>query len=111
MDRFPLMLVRFPARTSDAAQLQDGRYDTTVVHSEDEIQAGWYETAALARQAHDEDEAAIEAAGMKAADVSDDELPATRAELEQKATELGVTFDGRTSDKTLARKIGEAIKA
>jgi hypothetical protein len=38
-----------------------------------------------------------------------DEAPPTRAELEQKASELGLKFDGRTGDATLARRIAEAI--
>ncbi len=36
--------------------------------------------------------------------------PATRAELEQKANELGVKFDGRTNDKRLGEKIEAALK-
>ena len=39
----------------------------------------------------------------------DDNAPPTRAEMEQKARELGIKFDGRTSDKTLLRKIEEAL--
>lgn len=35
----------------------------------------------------------------------------TREELEQKATELGLKFDGRTSDKRLAALIAEALAA
>lgn len=35
--------------------------------------------------------------------------PPTRAELEQKANELGIKFDGRTTDKKLAAKIAEAV--
>ncbi len=38
-----------------------------------------------------------------------DESPPTRAELEQKARELGVSFDGRTTDKRLAERIAAAI--
>lgn len=34
----------------------------------------------------------------------------TRAELEQKATELGVSFNSRTSDATLADRIAAALK-
>lgn len=36
--------------------------------------------------------------------------PATRAELEAKAAELGLKFDGRTRDGKLAAMIGEALK-
>lgn len=39
------------------------------------------------------------------------ELPPTRAELDAKATELGIKFDGRMSDKTIADKIAENLKA
>lgn len=41
--------------------------------------------------------------------ISDD--PATRAELEQKAGELGIKFDGRTSDAKLAKAIADALAA
>lgn len=34
----------------------------------------------------------------------------TRAELEQKANELGLKFDGRTGDKKLGEMIAEALK-
>ena len=39
----------------------------------------------------------------------DDDAPPTRDELEAKARELGVKFDGRTSDKTLLSKIEAAL--
>jgi hypothetical protein len=39
---------------------------------------------------------------------SDNNEP-TRAELEQKAKELGVKFDGRTSDEKLLRLINELV--
>jgi hypothetical protein len=40
-----------------------------------------------------------------ALDVSDDDAPPTRAELEAKAAELGIKVDKRWSDKTLAERI------
>ncbi len=40
----------------------------------------------------------------------DNNAPATRDELEQKANELGVKFDGRTTDKRLGEKIEAALK-
>lgn len=43
-------------------------------------------------------------------DTPAEDAPPTRAELEAKATELGIKFDGRTADKTLAAKIAEALK-
>jgi hypothetical protein len=39
----------------------------------------------------------------------DDNAPPTRKELEAKATELGVNFDGRTTDKRLGERIKEAL--
>ena len=50
------------------------------------------------------------AASISEAPVPDDDAPPTRAELEQKARELGVKFDGRTSDGTLLRRINAAMK-
>lgn len=41
--------------------------------------------------------------------VSDDYAPPTRKELETKATELGIKFDGRFSDKKIAQLIDEAL--
>ena len=38
-----------------------------------------------------------------------EDAPPTRSELEQKATELKLKFDGRTADAKLARLIAEAI--
>ena len=43
------------------------------------------------------------------AKAADDTAPATRAELEQKAAELGIKFDGRTTDKKLAGLIDAAL--
>ena len=40
----------------------------------------------------------------------DDNSPPTRKELELKADELGVWYDGRTSDKKLLERITEALK-
>jgi hypothetical protein len=40
-----------------------------------------------------------------------DEAPPTRAELEAKATELGIKFDGRTGDKKLGQLIQDRLSA
>lgn len=42
-------------------------------------------------------------------DESDDDSAPTREELEAKATELGLKFDGRTSDAGLLKKIEAAL--
>jgi hypothetical protein len=56
-NRFPQMLYRLPATQPDAPTLQDGRYDTRIVHDEEAHGAaladGWHEDHGQARQAHD----------------------------------------------------------
>jgi len=39
-----------------------------------------------------------------------DDAPPTREELEEKARELGIKFDGRTGDKLLLKRITEALE-
>lgn len=56
------------------------------------------------------DFAAAKADGWRLTQGEPDDTPVTRAELEQKARELGVKFDGRTTDKKLAALIDEAMK-
>lgn len=60
---------------------------------------GWCLTAEETKQAKQEEQAKQPAA----LDVVD------RAELEKQATELGIEFDGRTSDKKLKERIDEAL--
>ena len=51
-------------------------------------------------------------AAAKVADEPVDEVSGpTREELESKADELGLSYDGRTSDKKLAERIAEALEA
>lgn len=45
----------------------------------------------------------------KPEDVEEDNKPPTREELEAKAKELGITFDGRTTDKSLTEKIEHVL--
>lgn len=42
--------------------------------------------------------------------VPEDDAPPTRAELESKAEELGLKFDGRIGDKKLLKLIEDAIR-
>ena len=127
MDQFPCMRYRFPAKLRDAAHLQDGIYDTRTASDEAEADAlradGFYDTAAEAKEVGDaaakvaSDEAAAAAdakrledakALLAAADA--DKTPPTRAELEQKATELGITFAPNIGDAKLAERIAEKLK-
>lgn len=43
--------------------------------------------------------------------VPEDDAAPTRAELEAKATELGIRFDGRTKDKKLGQLIQDRLSA
>ena len=40
----------------------------------------------------------------------EEQNPPNRAELEQKADELGIKFDGRTTDRKLLEKINEVLR-
>jgi len=70
------------------------------------LAAGWHPTLPAAVDAWRSPPAPIVS---PVAEPVDDNAAPTRAELEQKATELGIKFDGRTGDKTLLRKIEEAL--
>jgi hypothetical protein len=97
MMKTPTMVLRYPG---SKAQLQDGAYDYLIVDADDVGSAladGWHRTAAEAK-----------AAGTPKDEPKPDAEP-TRAELEQKATELGIKFDGRTGDKKLAALIAEKV--
>lgn len=126
MDQFPTMLYRHPSVARDAASLQDGFYDTAIAKDAAERDAlladGFHDTAAEARAVSDA--AAAAAAAKVKADAEAAELERarqvlaaaegsapTRAELEQKATELGIKFDGRTSDKKLADLIKATLES
>ncbi len=57
-----------------------------------------------------EAQAKIKAAEPVEAAVPDENAPPTREELETKATELGIPFNGRTSDKKLSGLIATALQ-
>lgn len=70
------------------------------------LDAGWHRTLpeAAAPKAK-----AAPVAPVAPAVIPSDDAPPTRAELEAKALDLGIKFDGRTPDATLARKIADAM--
>jgi hypothetical protein len=82
-----------------------GTYDFVGVNDQQELEQklseGWFDSL----------EAAIAGKAAKAVSepVLDDSAPPTREELETKATELGIKFDGRYSDKKIAQMIDEAL--
>ena len=78
-------------------------------HLDDEtVASGWFRTIPEALAA-----VAPVVASEPVSDVPEvvpDDAPPTRAEMEQKATELGVKFDGRTTDAKLLQRIEGALK-
>ena len=69
---------------------------------------GWFATLPEAAESFLNPKPSAEAI---VAEVVEDDAPPTRAEMEAKATELGIKFDGRTSDARLLAKITEALRA
>lgn len=100
MDFEPTMVYK----ASGPHQRLGGTFDYKGVNTQEEfdaaIEAGWYSTL----------DEAIAPKTQKAPEPVND-APPSRAELEQKATELGLKFDGRTGDKKLGEMIAEALKA
>jgi len=68
------------------------------------INEGWFDSVPAALEGKRPQEVKKDAA-----EVPSDNAPVTRAELEAKATELGIKFDGRTSDAKLAKLIGDNL--
>lgn len=95
---FPRLVYRCPGPW----QCPGGTYEALAVQDEADlaasVKAGWFATLpeAIAGESQDVEE-------------SNDDAPPTRAELEQKARELGIKFDGRTSDKKLLANITAAL--
>jgi len=109
MTDFPTILYKTPGPHKKP---RGGTYKTTGAADKAEfdelLKKGWfpsYEEAAAGKAAGK----IIEAA--EAFEDAVDEVSApTREELEAKAKELGVSFNGRTSDKKLAERIAEALE-
>ena len=83
-----------------------GTYDFVGVKNAEELQAklkdGWFLSFSEAIQP--------KKVASVVAPTEDDTAPPTRQELEEKATELGIKFDGRYSDKKISQLIEEALK-
>lgn len=110
---FPTLVYRCPGN----CQRKGGTYAWLPVKDEAQLDAaladGWFVTLPEAIQAHDLPQKPAIAPVIEALIVADaaDNAPPNRDELEQKAKELGIKFDGRTSDKKLAASITEALNA
>lgn len=75
------------------------------------LASGWFEgrDAAVAARKGIQPSAATSNTPEAASAAADDAAPPTRAELEQKATELGLQFNDKTKDDRLAKMIAKAI--
>jgi hypothetical protein len=93
------MLYRYPG----TEPLHGGLFATLVVADAKAhkvaLADGWHEASDQAREAHE------------AAKAPKRSQAPTREELEQKAMELGISFDARVSDKKLGEQIAEKLKA
>lgn len=98
-------------------QRPGGGYDYLHVKDETELKNaladGWFETLEAAVEAIKPKKFAEAPVSKPAEPVSgpfvDDDAPPTRGELEAKAIELGIKFDGRFSDKKIAQLIDEEL--
>ena len=104
----PTMVLKYPGKH----QFQDGSYDYQIVDESDvdaALAEGWFRTKEEAKQAYKAPTPVAELVKDMAALADNIDAPPTRAELEQKAKELGLKFDGRTTDKKLAALIAEKV--
>lgn len=108
MTEFPTIVYRCPGQHGGP----DGStFDYLGVADDDALSAalskGWRET--LAEAIAGDKAGAILTEVKEAQEAIDDVSPATRDELEQKAKELGIGFNSRTSDAVLAQRIAEKV--
>lgn len=113
MNEFPRMLYK----AGGPEEIHGGRFSTLIVHNDDDLDAalagGWSMTTPEAIEAAKPPAvqgATATSLSLAAQDNPDTAAP-TRSELEQKATELGITFGNRLGDAKLAALIDEALKA
>lgn len=113
-DQFPMMLYKAPGRN----EVHGMMLDHVLVHNADELEEkleqGWFEktTDAHAAYVREQARAAEERAALanteaaaRANSNAPDTAPPTRAELELKARELGIAFNGKTTDAALSKLI------
>jgi hypothetical protein len=100
---FPTIVYKCPGQHSAFA---GQTYAYSAARDEDElaelVKAGWHDSLVAAVNA-------VNGVSVEKVEDVDDESAPTRAELEDKARELGLKFDGRTSDAKLGRMIIEAL--
>ena len=108
MTDFPTMVYRSPGSHRASG---GGTFDYLGVDDATAFKAalsnGWRETIAEAIAGNKAGDILTEV--KEAQEAVDDVSPATRDELEQKARELGVSFNKRTSDEILSQRIAERL--
>ena len=100
-------LYRCPGSIRDAID-KSLTWDSVFVADEDVpamLKAGWHESIAAASVAPTSAPQEVEVPQF----VPSDDAPPTRDELERKARDMGLKFDGRTSDRKLAAMIADAL--
>lgn len=105
---------RFVYKPFGSNEFKGKRYSYLQVSNEEEyasaISLGWYDNRADAFDSLD-----VKKEETKTEEPNPEKDPETpkdlRAELEKTARELGIKFDGRTSDKKLMASIESAVKA
>jgi hypothetical protein len=99
---FPSMVYKVPGKHVRP----HGTYDFAGVNNIEEFEAkikeGWFPSFSEATESKKIEPVTKEAK-------VDDIAPPTRLELEEKATELGIKFDGRFSDKKISQLIEETL--
>lgn len=102
---FPRMIYQ----AGGTEEIHGGHFATLIVDDQDALDAalaeGWSLTTDEARAPK------AEAAPQTSPPPADDNAPPTRAELEAKATELGIEFSPRIGDAKLAERIDAALAA
>jgi hypothetical protein len=101
---FPILVYRCPGEHFGP---NGTTYESTQVHDDSQlnemISAGWKNSLPSAVEFYligDPEESEVD---------QFDSAP-TRAEIEEKATELGIKFDGRTTNRKLIEKIQEVLR-
>lgn len=102
---FPRMLFQ----VGDQEEMHGGRFNYILVHDNDALEAmidsGWYMTTCHAKEAAGKPVQAV----AETVAIGEDGALLDRSALEARATELGVKFDGRTSDRKLNTLIIEKL--
>ena len=104
---------RFVYKDDGPNERAGGTYDAMTVEDEAEysaaIKAGWFGNLQEAIDGP-KVEQVVPSVNAPAPAEPADEAPPTREELEAKATELGIKFDGRIGDKKLTALIAKALE-